>query len=110
MRRQLLGRDDVQVGQRAPALVEPQPVAGEELVGHREADVVERDVVDEPAVRAVEQRHGREAGGIAQRERLREEVQRQAGVDDVLDDEHVPADDGRVEILEQPHAAAAPPA
>ena len=37
--RQLVRDDDVQVEQRPPALVQPQPVAGEELVGHGEADV-----------------------------------------------------------------------
>ena len=59
--RQLLARDDVQVGQRAPALVQPEPVAGEELVRDGEADVAERHVVHEPPVGTVEQRHRREA-------------------------------------------------
>ena len=59
--------DDVQVGERAPVLVETEPVAGEELVRDGEADVAERDVVDEPPVRPVEQRHRGEAGRLAQR-------------------------------------------
>ena len=59
--RQLLARDDVQVGQRAPALVEPEPVAGEELVRDGEPDVAERHVVHEPPVGPVEQRHRGEA-------------------------------------------------
>ena len=106
--RQLLDRDDVQVGQRAPALVEPEAVAGEELVGDGEADVVERDVVDEPPVGAVEQGHGREARGLAERERAGEEVQRQAGVDHVLDHDHVAVDDRGVEILQQLDRAGVP--
>src|SRR5687768_7030269 len=64
---QLVDRDEVQVRERAPALVEAEAVAGEELVGDGEADVVERDVVDEPTVRPVEQRHGRQARRIPER-------------------------------------------
>ena len=48
-------------GQRAPALVEPEAVAGEELVRHGEADVARAGFVDEPPVGPVEQRHRREA-------------------------------------------------
>ena len=98
---ELLDRDEMQVGQRAPALVQAEPVACKQLVGDREADVVERHVVDETAVGAVEERDRRKARRVPQRERPCEEVQRQAGVDDVLDDEHVPVDDRRVEVLEQ---------
>ena len=108
MNRQLLARDDVQVGQRAPALVQPEPVAGEELVRDGEADVAERHVVDEPPVGTVEQRHRRETRRLAERERPREEVERQPGVDDVLDDEDVTADDRGVEVLEQPDRARVP--
>jgi hypothetical protein len=91
----------MQVGQGAPALVEAESIAGEELIGNREADVVERHVVNEPTVRAVEERDRRKARRVPQRERPGEEVQRQAGVDDVLDDEYVPVDDRGVEVLEQ---------
>jgi hypothetical protein len=97
----LLDRDEMQVGQGTPAFVQAEPVAGEELVGDREADVVERHVVDEATVGAVEERDRRKARRIPQRERPCQEVQRQASVDDVLDDEHVPVDDRRVEVLEQ---------
>ena len=45
---------EVQVGQVAVALVEVEAVADEELVGDGEADVADRQVVDEAAVRAVE--------------------------------------------------------
>ena len=47
-------------GQVAPAAVEVEAVADEELVRHREADVADRQVVDEAPVRAVEERHRRE--------------------------------------------------
>ena len=106
--RQLLAGDDVQVGQRPPALVQPEPVPGEELVRDGEPDVVERHVVHEPSVGTVEERHGREARRAPQQERAREEVQRQAGVDDILDDQHVTPDDRGVQVLQQPDRAGAP--
>jgi len=108
MNRQLLARDHVQVGQRAPALVEPEPVPGEELVRDGEPDVVERHVVHQPPVGAVEERYRREARGTPERERARQEVQSQPGVDDVLDDEDVAADDRRIEVLQQPDRAGTP--
>ena len=43
------------VGQAAVALVEVEAVADEELVRNGEADIADRQVVDEAAVRAVEQ-------------------------------------------------------
>ena len=49
--------EDVQVRQVPVALVQVEAVADEELVGDGEADVPDRQVVDEPAVRAVEERH-----------------------------------------------------
>ena len=97
--------DDVQVGQRAPALVEAEAVAGEELVGHGEADVAEREVVDEAPVRRSSSVTAARLAGLAQRERSAEEVERQPGVDDVLDEQHVAAVERRVEVLEEPHAA-----
>jgi hypothetical protein len=105
---QLLTRDDVQVWQGAPALVEPEPVPGEELVGNGEADMVERHVVYEPPVGTIEERHRREARGASQRQRPCQEVEGQTGVDDVLDDEDVPTDDRRVEVLQQPDRAGVP--
>ena len=65
-----------------------EAVADEELVRDGEADVAQREVVDEAAVGAVEQRHGRALRGLRARASA-EVVQRQAGVDDVLDDEDV---------------------
>ena len=89
--RQGFGRDVAEVGQRAPALLEPEAVAGEQLVRHREADVAEADVLDEAAVGAVEQRDGRDARRAALRERPRQERERQPRVDDVLDEDDVAA-------------------
>ena len=94
--------DEPEVGQASIALVEVEAVADEELVGHREADVADGQVADEPAVGAVEQGDGVEARRAAQRERLAQVVQRQAGVDDVLDEQDVPAGDPEVEVLQEP--------
>jgi len=92
------------VRERTPALLHPEAVPGEQLVGNREADVAHGQVVDEPAVRAIEERHCTEARRISQRERARKEVERQAGVDHVLDHEHVAAGNRLIEILEQSDA------
>jgi hypothetical protein len=97
----------VQVGQVAVALLEIEAVPHEQLVGHGEAHVAHGHVLDQAAIRAVEERHRRQRGGIAERERLAEVVERQAGVDDVLDDQNVAAGDLRVQILEQADAAMA---
>jgi hypothetical protein len=86
-------------------VAEVEAVADEELVGDGEADVAHREALYEPPVRPVEQRHGRERRRAAQSQRLADEVQRQSGVDDVLDEEDVAALDCDVEILQQPHAS-----
>ncbi len=95
----------MQVRVRTPALVQAEAVAGEELVRNREADVPERDVVHESPVRAVEERHRRQACRIAKRERPAEEMQGQPRVDHVLDDDHMPILERRVDVLQQAHAA-----
>jgi len=97
----------VEVGQVPETLVQVEPVADEEFVGDSEADVADREILDEPPVGPVEQRHGRKRRRRAQGEGLAEVVQRQAGVDDVLDDDDVPARDLAVQILEQPDARMA---
>jgi hypothetical protein len=100
--------DDMQVGQVPVALVEVEPVADEELVGDREADVPDRQVLHDPPVRPVEERDGGERRGRAQRQRAAEVVERQAGVDDVLDEQDVPAGDLLVEVLEETGLPLAP--
>jgi hypothetical protein len=97
----------VEVGQVAVPLVQVEAVADEELVGDGEANVPHRQVLDEPAIRPVEQGGGRERGGRAERERLAQVVERQARVDDVLDDDDVAPGDLAVEVLEQPDAGVA---
>src|SRR5262249_6024822 len=103
--RQLLPFDEVKIGQGAPALVQPQSVSGEELVGNGEADVTKWDVLDEPPVRAVEERHRRQARGLAKRERTAEEVERQPRVHDVFDDDDVAPGERYVDVLQQAYAA-----
>ena len=91
----------MQVRQIAVALLDVEAISHEELVGHGEAHVADGEVLDEPPVGAVEERRRRERGRVAQRERLAEVVQGQAGVDHVLDDQDVPAGDLLVQILEE---------
>ena len=58
-----------------------------------------------PARRLAEQARGPQRFRVAVAEHVLQVVERQAGVDDVLDDDDVAAVEGRVEILEQPHFA-----
>jgi hypothetical protein len=91
----------VEIRQVAVALVEIEAVPDEELVRDREAHVADREVVDEPPVRPVEERDDRERGGLAELERAADVVEGEAGVDHVLDDQDVAPLDLRVEVLEQ---------
>ena len=91
------------VRQVAPALVQVEAVADEELVGHGEADVVDRQILDEPAIRAVEQCDHAQAGRVAEAELLAEVVQRQPGVDDVLDEQDVEPGQRNRRVLQDPH-------
>ena len=97
--------DEVEIGERAPALVEAEPIAGEQLVRHGEADEAKRELVDEAAVGAVEKRDRSQARGLAQTERSAEEVEREPRVDDVLDEEHMAAGERRVDVLQEPYAS-----
>ncbi len=100
---------DVQVGQVPVALLQIEPIADEQLVGHCEAHVPDGEVVDEPAVRAVEEGHCGQRGRVPKRQCLAEVVQRQSRVDDVLDDQDVAAGDLRVQILEKANPGMAAP-
>ena len=82
-------------------LVQIEAVADEELVRDREADIPNGQVLDQPAVRPVEQRDRCERAGRAELERPAEVVERQAGVDDVLDDEDVAPFDRAVEVFQE---------
>ena len=97
----------MQVRQVAVLLLDVEAVADEELIRDREADVANREVLDEPAVRPVEQRRRRQRRGLPQRQRLAQVVEREAGVDHVLDDDDVPVGDLVVEVFEQPDAGVA---
>jgi hypothetical protein len=92
--------EQAEIRELAPALVEVEAVADEELVGDDEPDVADGEVVDEAPVRPVEERDGRDRAGPAQLERTHEVVERQSRVDHVLDDEDVAVADGEVEVLE----------
>jgi hypothetical protein len=92
----------VQVRQIPITLIQIEAVPDEELVRHHEADVADREILDEAPVRAVEQRHCGERRRRTQGEGLTEVVERQPGVDHVLDDEDVPARQLGIEVLEQP--------
>jgi hypothetical protein len=93
--------NDPQVREAPEPSVEVEPIADEEVVGNGEADVAERDVVDEPPIGPVQERAGRDLARPAQGERLDQVVERQARVDHVLDDEDVTPRDREVEILDQ---------
>jgi hypothetical protein len=99
--RQALLVDDPHVREAAEPSLQVEPVADEEVIGHGEADVAERDVVDEPPVGPVQQGAGRDLTRPAQGERLDQVVESQACVDHVLDDEDVTPRDREVEILDQ---------
>src|SRR6266540_6248887 len=100
-----LRRANVQIRQVPEALVQVEAVAHEQLVGHGEADVADRQVVDETPVRPVEQRHDADGGGTAQPQSPAQVTHRQTRVHDVNGDKHVAASDVAVEILDETHAA-----
>jgi hypothetical protein len=88
------------------ALIEVEAVADEELIGHGEAHITHREVVDEPPVWTIEERDGGERGRGAERERPADVIEREPGIDDVLHQEDVSALDRRVEIFEEPDSRA----
>jgi hypothetical protein len=96
----------VQVREVAVPLVQVEAVADEELVGDGEADVPDGQVLDEAPVRTVEERDRGERARGAELERAAEVVERQARVDDVLDDQDVAPLDRGVEVLEEPDRRA----
>jgi hypothetical protein len=91
----------VQVRQVAVPLVQIEAVADEELVGDRETDVGDREVLDESSVGTVEEGHGGERLRAPKPQRLAEVVKREPRVDDVLDDHDVASFDLCVQVLQQ---------
>jgi hypothetical protein len=91
----------VQVREIPVPFPEVEPVSHEQLVRNGESDVADGEILDEPPVRPVEQRDGRERRRVAEAESLAEVVEGQAGVDDVLDDQDVAAGDLLVEVFQE---------
>src|SRR5436190_2573361 len=89
------------VGQIAVALAEIEPVADHEPVRDLEADVAHRHVDLAPG-RLRHQGAHLEARRLPRLQVAHQVREREAGVDDVLDDEHVAAFDVDVEVLEDP--------
>src|SRR5215207_4224037 len=87
------------IGEVAVPLVVVQAVADGEAVGDLEADVA-GGKVDLPALGLGQQGAHLQRRRIARAEVAQQVLQGQAGVDDVLDDEHVAPLDRRVEVLE----------
>src|SRR5437763_7449326 len=92
------------VGQIPVPLAEVEAVPDHELVRDLEAGVADADV-DLAAGRLRQERADLQRGRVARLEHPHQVRQRQAGIDDVLDDQHVAALDVDVEILEDPDDA-----
>src|SRR5437867_1331442 len=92
-----VGFPSTNFGQVAMTLRDVEPVADDEVGWNPEADVLELWVF---ALEALfhEQRPHLDAGRVARREVAPQPAQRQARVDDVLDDEHVAVDEIEVEV------------
>ena len=99
-----LGVQRADVGQVAVTLGVVQAVADDELVGDVEADVGDVDV-GAHGVGLAQQRAHPQRPRMPGREVAQQPGQRQPGVDDVLDDQHVAVVDVAVEVLEDPHHA-----
>ena len=97
----------MEIREVAVALLQIESVADEELVRDGEADVADGEILDEAAVRPVEQGDRGERRRRAQRKRLAEVVEGQPGIDDILDDQHVPTGELDVQVLQQPDARVA---
>ena len=81
-----------------------EPVADDEAVFDREADVFHLDV-DLPPRRLAQEARGAQRPRVARAQNVLQVGERQAGVDDVFDDDHVAAVERRIEIFQQPDFA-----
>jgi hypothetical protein len=97
----------VEIRQVPVPLGDVEAVPDEELVGYGEADVADRQILDQAPVGPVEQGDRRQRRRLAEGERPAEVVERQAGIDDVLDDQDVAVRDLAIEVLEQADACVA---
>src|SRR5206468_4042364 len=93
----------------AVALVVVESISHDEHVRDSKPDVSKVEV-DQPARRLVQQRAHLQRRRLARAQAAQHVVQRQPGVDDVFDDQDVPALDRVIEILEQAHHARGIPA
>src|SRR3990170_3083177 len=83
----------------AVALPVVEAVSDDEAVRDGEAEVIDRDL-HQPAGRLVEERADAQRGGVLPVQVADEVVEREPGVDDVLDDEDVATLNGAREVLE----------
>ena len=81
-----------------------EPVAHDEAIFDGEADVIHLHF-DLPPRRLAQQTRRPQRLRIARAEDLLQVVQRQAGIDDVLDDDDVAAFEAVIEVLDQAHFA-----
>src|SRR4051794_7007845 len=106
-RRRLLSArfcEDGYVRKVAVALAVVETVADDEAVRNLEADIARLELHLAP-LGLRQQRADLDRGRVARAEAPQEVLQREPGVDDVLDDEDVTALERDVEILEDPHDA-----
>ena len=90
------------IGEISVPLGEIEAIPNHELVRDLEADIPHGNVdLTAPGLR--QQRTDLELGGLARLQVAHQVRERQPGVDDVLDDEHVAAGDVDVEVLEDAH-------
>ena len=92
-----IGVQDPDVGQVAVPLGEVEPVADHEAIRDLEADVADGHV-DLAPLRLGQERADLERRGLARAEGAAQVGERQPRVDDVLDDQHVPARDVDLEV------------
>src|SRR5207249_4283921 len=79
------------------------PVTDDVVIGDLESDIANRDL-HQAAQRAVEKRDDLERGRLSPPQLGQHIVDGEAGVDDVLDEQDVPALDGIVDVARDAHA------
>ncbi len=99
-----VGGEDADVGQIAVEAVRVHAIANHEAVGDGEANVVDGDV--EQAHRlTVEQHAETQTAGAAGAQHAQHVANAQAGVHDVLDQQHIAASNRHIQILDDAHTA-----
>src|SRR5579864_5439801 len=90
------------VFQIAIVLIVIQTIAHHKFVGDREADIIRLDILN-PARRLVEQRGNFQRLRLALLQHATQIAEREAGIENVLDENHVQTFDAGVEILVEAH-------